>query len=144
MIMKSFAFFRHCGEKFLFLIIIVYIVFSVPCQAQVEIWGQTTEGGEFDMGCIFKTDDEGNNFSIVTSFDEFTETEIVFSEDTGFFDSSILIDAGNGKLFGLAYITIQTQYAGPKDHKVVLYEFDPATPEFKIKKVLWEGWGFPF
>ena len=32
--------------------------------SQVELWGVTTEGGVYDHGCLFKTDENGGNQEI--------------------------------------------------------------------------------
>jgi hypothetical protein len=60
--------------------------------SQVELWGVTTEGGVYDHGCIFKTDENGENQEIVYSF----------MGKTGSYPQNIrLCTEENGSLYGI-------------------------------------------
>jgi uncharacterized repeat protein (TIGR03803 family) len=108
--------------KKLFLII-SFSLFIFHSFAQREYWGMTTAGGKyFDSanfinggGVIFKTDKKGKNYQVVYNFDSATGIEPYGS----------LIQADNGKLYGLTGKVSSTMFT-------CLFEFDPMTRVYKV------------
>ena len=86
--------------------------------AQNGIWGMTYEGGQSNIGTIFKTDNSGNNQSVVYSFP--LENEGANPEYTK------LCQASNGKLYGMTS-------GGGSNSYGVLFEYDPSTNTFTKK-----------
>jgi uncharacterized repeat protein (TIGR03803 family) len=83
----------------------------------IELWGMTSEGGEYNLGTIFKTDENGNNFTVKYSF----------SDEIGELPLGKFCQAANGKLYGL------TTSGGSNDWGV-LFEYNPITSTY-IKKI---------
>jgi uncharacterized protein (TIGR02145 family) len=96
-----------------FLVLMAIVGFgagSVNAQ-QSEFYGMTHEGGEFNMGTIFRTDNYGDNFQVVSSF------QATYSEAL---PVGKLCEANNGKLYGM------TGYGGASGCGVI-FEWDPVT-----------------
>jgi uncharacterized repeat protein (TIGR03803 family) len=86
-----------------------------------ELWGMTSGGGTHGFGVIFKTDGNGNNYTTVFHFNSIT----------GQSPSGSLIQASNGKLYGM------TEHGGTNNYGV-LFEFDPITNTY-AKKIDFDG-----
>lgn len=74
------------------LLIVCYIFISITSYSQTQLWGMTTTGGEWNAGCIFKTDGSGNDQVLKHSF---------FRKDSWFPKQSDLLQATDGKLYGM-------------------------------------------
>jgi uncharacterized repeat protein (TIGR03803 family) len=91
-------------------ITIVCTLFSIKMLAQTtEIWGMTYQGGNYDIGTIFKTDANGNNQIVKKDF---------FKVDGINPARTKLLKASNGKLYGL------TSQGGEINSSGVLFEYD--------------------
>ncbi len=56
-------------KKIYILSIFITMLFSLTLRSQsTELWGMTTNGGDFYSGTIFKTDANGNNHTVEHSF----------------------------------------------------------------------------
>jgi uncharacterized repeat protein (TIGR03803 family) len=94
---------------FAYIALIIFGCANIHSQCS-EFYGMTLNGGEFDAGAIFKTDSNGNNFSIVYS--------MTLIEGTYPFGG--LCKANNGKLYGM------TELGGVNDDGVI-FEWNPVT-----------------
>lgn len=96
--------------------ILLYLFFLsyLFSKAQTGIWGVTSAGGRFNAGVIFKTDGSG---------DQFTVKKELFRFD-GEFPKSKLLQASNGKLYGLSSDCCVLGSYG------VFFEYDPATKNY--------------
>ena len=102
---------------------------STPTHAQKEYWGVTTEGGQSFLpdltnvgnGVIFKTDKNGQNQQVVYNF----------GPEVGYKWQYSLTEADNGKLYG---ILPQINTGLPENGGI--YEIDPATGQYVMKKIL--------
>jgi len=104
-------------KKQLLLYFFVIILCFTRAQSQTtELWGMTPEGGEYRAGVIFKTDGNGENQSVVQSF----------FKNEGSLPNGYLIQASNGKLYGLTR-------SGGIDGDGVLFEFDLETKSYSKK-----------
>ena len=104
------------------LLVVFLLLQSIITQAQnTELWGMSSWGGGYNSGTIFKTDSEGNNFSVVHAF----------YRTVGEHPNKKLCEASNGKLYGM------TQGRGAYSSGV-LFEYDPATDTY-IKKFDFDG-----
>ena len=100
---------------FLPLLLIAFIANVQQSSAQTAaFWGMTPLGGANDKGVIFKTDANGDNYSVAHSFDDGSGP-----------DGSLLM-ASNGKLYGLTA-------AGGDNGKGMLFEYNPGTNVFTKK-----------
>ena len=81
------------------------------------LYGMTRWGGENDHGVIFRIDPDSEEFVVIFEFN---------GENTGRFPHGSLIEASNGKLYGL------TPYGG-SFNLGVLFEIDPVSENFKLK-----------
>ncbi len=91
---------------------------SVQVYAQCyELYGLTSEGGEFNNGIIFKTDINGNELKILYSFPVYEE---------GIHPEGKLCAANNGKYYGA------TKFGGHKTYGV-LFEWDPSNNTYEVK-----------
>ena len=79
--------------------------------AQTEFWGMTSQGGTTSGGTIFKTDNSGNNQSVVHNF-------LLENEGANPFYTK-LCQASNGKLYGM------TSRGGAQGG--VIFEYDTIT-----------------
>lgn len=82
-----------------------------------ELWGITELGGTHNSGTIFKTDNDGNNHTVIKSFDKF--------EGTGSLHSKFC-ETSTGKLYELLSV-------GGLHDKGVIIEYNPSTNDY-IKK----------
>ena len=103
--------------KKLLLFLIILITSTLTTHAQKELWGMTSEGGEYSAGTIFKTDQNGDNQQIVHDLFQYTGKNPRFTK---------MCEAGNGKLYGMTYNAGAYGFG-------VLFEFDPATDNYIIK-----------
>ena len=91
----------------------------VSIAQQSSLWGTTSEGGSSDIGTIFKTDTNGNNFTPVYSFAKVNGKQPHYSK---------LCEASNGKYYGLTYL-------GGSLNDGVIFEYDY---QFNSYKTLYE------
>jgi len=94
------------------LTLVIVILISNFVLAQNEFWGMTQQGGTFDAGVIYKTDENGDNLSVVHNFE--------FESDGAKPNFSKLCEISNGKLYGM------TSYGGV-NNRGTLYEYDIIT-----------------
>lgn len=87
-----------------------------PSGTLIELWGMTTGGGDNSLGTIFKTDNEGNNFNTVYSF----------NTTDGSYPVGTLLLADNGKFYGMTT-------KGGINNAGVIFEFNPSTNVFSKK-----------
>lgn len=86
-----------------------------------DFYGMNTEGGSYNTGTLFKTDDEGN-LTFSYSFPVLYE---------GINPNGSLMQASNGKIYGM------TTYGG-KFNKGVLFEWDPVAGQY-LKEFDFDG-----
>lgn len=103
-------------KKLLLVISCLFIVLTY--NAQTELWGMTSSGGQYDAGTIFKTDGSGNNLSIEHSF---------YKIEGGGSYYTNLTQAGNGKLYGMTS-------GGGMNNEGILFEYDAVTNIY-LKKI---------
>lgn len=96
---------------------LLFFSYNSYCQYQSELWGMTQTGGD-GGGVLFKTEGNGLNQQILTTFIESPGRSPIHGH---------LCQAANGKFYGM------TQQAGTSNLGV-LFEYDPATSVY-IKKV---------
>ena len=97
------------------LILVILMCNSLNITAQIpELWGMTSEGGEFSIGTIFKTDLQGNNYTVAHSINKYDAKYPRLSE---------LCEASNGKLYGMTK-------NGGIFNMGVLFEYDPNNNSF--------------
>ena len=96
---------------------LIYFVFAFVlslfnfCVAQnIPLMGMTYGGGAHSCGTIFKMNGDGSGFQTVYSFDSLT----------GINPYGTLLQANDGKLYGMAY-------QGGAHHEGVIFSFDPVT-----------------
>ncbi|NOR87040.1 MAG: hypothetical protein GQ527_05475, partial [Bacteroidales bacterium] len=90
------------------------LTITVDLYGAPNLWGMTSIGGANEVGAIYTTDINGNNYTIQESF----------SVDDGRFPfHSKLCEASNGKLYGV------TVGGGLLDEGI-LFEFDPASDTY--------------
>lgn len=99
------------------LFLITYLISSI-CQAQEGLWGMTFAGGSNDLGVIFKTDIDGNNFIL--------KKDITSEKLNGGQPRGKLTQALNGKLYGI------TTEGGSFGYGTI-FEFDLSTNELTKK-----------
>ncbi len=103
--------------KKLFTIFTLLLISIAYTNAQTpELWGITCVGGINSLGVIFKTDGNGENQSVVLTFDTYMGSKPYGS----------LIQASNGKLYGM------TSMGGANNYGV-LFEYDPVTDTYTRK-----------
>lgn len=95
---------------------LLVIVISLNGYAQTQLFGVTSNGGQFNSGVIFKTDSSGNNYSI----------ENDFFQIEGDNPAGSLIQASDGKLYGL------TSWGVPNNNGV-LFQYDPLINKYTKK-----------
>lgn len=96
----------------IFIAILFFNTLSINAQSQ--LWGMTKFGGQNDAGTIFKTDINGENHTVVHTF----------GSPEGSYPEGSLIQATNGKLYGMA------MSGGSYG---VIFEFDPSTETYTKK-----------
>ena len=89
---------------------------NVLSYSQTQIWGLTSEGGKNGDGVIFRTDGQGDNYTVEYDFDYIDAVNPNYND---------LMQATDGMFYGM------TPYGG-KLNKGVLFKYDPAT-SFYIK-----------
>ncbi len=106
--------------------VILVTIFSFEYR---QIYGQNppefygaTNGGEFDMGVIFRTDGDGNNYQVIYDFP---------ASNLGRNPTIKLCEANNGKLYGMTS-------EGGIDDGGVLFEWDPVTNVY-TEKFIFDG-----
>lgn len=92
-----------------------FLLCSLLSNAQTNIWGITSSGGEFNAGVIFKTDGSGNNYSLKHSLIRYD----------GDYPQSNLFQASDGKLYGM------TSSCCTFDAFSVFFRFDPSTLQYE-------------
>ncbi|MBR9758399.1 MAG: T9SS type A sorting domain-containing protein [Algicola sp.] len=95
-------------------------------QEEIELWGMTFRGGKSDMGTIFKTDENAENL----------EVQYDFFKTDGYEIESEIIQASNGKFYGLSPysgIYLYGVYYDSDNTPGILYEYDPVTNVFEAK-----------
>ncbi|MCD4834546.1 MAG: T9SS type A sorting domain-containing protein [Bacteroidales bacterium] len=105
-------------KKIILILTVAFLMLSTTSNAQLELWGMTSEGGEDNYGTIFKTDVNGNNYSIEHSL---LKIEGMIPDYTE------LCEAGNGKLYGMTSM-------GGTNNSGVIFEYNPNTNTYTIKK----------
>ncbi len=94
--------------------IAIFLFSTLSINAQSQLLGMTKFGGQNDAGTIFKTDINGENHTVVYSF----------NSNNGALPEGSLIQATNGKLYGM---TMSGGSCG------VIFEFDPTTETYTKK-----------
>lgn len=82
-----------------------------------NLYGLAYEGGEKGFGVLFEYDIEEKKYNIKKHLDF----------DLAAYPNGSLLEASNGKLYGLTF-------QGSTDRRGTLFEYDPATNSFSIKK----------
>jgi len=82
-----------------------------------KLYGMTNEGGVNDDGVLFEYDPVTNAYAKRLDFDRYA---------TGSYPNGSLLEAGNGKLYGV------TSWGGSRDYGV-LFEYDPTTDTYTKK-----------
>ena len=107
--------------------IVLVIVCVISCcqisNAQTELWGMTSAGGQYGIGTIFKTDGSGNNQTVQQSFD--------IQNDGANPKYTQLTQASDGKLYGMST-------TGGVNGMGVLFQYEPVTSTY-IKKLDFAG-----
>ena len=113
----------HIKTLIAIIMLLPSIIFS---QEDYELWGMTFRGGKSDMGTIFKTDENAGNLEVQYDF---------FKTDGYDIDSGV-IEASNGKFYGLSPYSglyLYGVYYDSDNIGGVLYEYDPVTGVFETK-----------
>ncbi|MCB2195038.1 MAG: T9SS type A sorting domain-containing protein [Bacteroidetes bacterium] len=103
-------------QKFTLLILSAFILLQNQAYSQKELWGTTSDGGKYHAGVIYKTDLEGNNYTIEYNFPRHSGQYPEYTE---------LYQASNGKLYGVTS-------DGGENYDGVLYEYDPVEKEYTV------------
>ena len=93
--------------------------------SQSELWGTSSNGGNFGGGFIFKSDSIGNNLVVVHHFDSLNG-----------FNPGALLAASNNKLYGL---TAAGGHNSGLFDGGVFYEYDLTTSVFKVIQEFYPG-----
>lgn len=104
------------------ILLLTLCVITLQLQAQVYMYGTTSEGGANNLGTIYRVDQNGQNFEKV--FD--------FSSSTGGTPFSGLTLAENGKLYGFTTTDGQIVNSGATLAMGSFYEFDPVTENLTV------------
>ncbi len=105
-------------KKLIFIILLLFVNFFLQGQ-NLKLWGTTEQGGSLNYGTIYYFDVNTNTFTKVFEF---------YSQSaTGKYPTSRLVQGYNGKLYG-------TTVNGGANNVGALFEFDPATNSFQLKK----------
>ncbi len=99
--------------KYIFSILLIAFVLG-ETNAQTELWGYTYSGGIDNIGTIFKTDGNGNNYTVVKEFRKADQTKPSFYGG---------VTEVNGKLYGTTTQKGAYNWGG-------IYEFDIQTEEY--------------
>jgi uncharacterized repeat protein (TIGR03803 family) len=103
--------------KSILLLLVLSCLSISDSQAQTELWGMTSQGGQHNKGVIFKTDGGGNNYSIQY---DFIQTDAA-NAGRGHF-----VQTADGKLYGM------TNKGGLYDEGA-LFQYDPSTEKYTKK-----------
>ena len=104
------------------LLLILSAFFTLSLNAQIYMYGTTSEGGVNNLGTIYRVDENGLNFQKV--FD--------FTTSTGGTPYSSLTLGENGKLYGFTTTDGQIVNPGASIALGSFYEFDPLTATFNV------------
>ena len=96
----------------------IFIFINVTAQ-DIEMWGTTRLGGDYNAGTIFKIDSQGNNHQLIHSFEKVQ----------GKYPATDLVEMGNGILYGMA------ESGGNSSSNGVIYTYDINTKKYDIKHV---------
>lgn len=102
---------------FLPFLVLSISLFSSTANAQTQLWGMTSGGGQYDAGVIFNTDSSGNYQIVQNSFLPGDGNNPLFTN---------LIQANDGMLYGLTY-------KGGTSDSGALFQYDPATSVYSKK-----------
>ncbi|RXP52465.1 T9SS C-terminal target domain-containing protein [Lutibacter sp. HS1-25] len=105
---------------------IILILASGFVNAQIYMYGTTSEGGANGKGTIYRVDENGNNY----------QTLFAFSDATGYEPYAGLTLANNGKLYGFTTKGGQIVNPGAVLAEGSFYEFDPLTNTFAVIEYL--------
>jgi uncharacterized repeat protein (TIGR03803 family) len=101
-----------------FIILSANLLISISSFSQCsEFYGMTSSGGDYNIGTIFSTDNNGNNLEIVYHS---------FISAIGVYPCGNLCKAANGKYYGMTYM-------GGKYNEGVLFEWDQLTNTYTKK-----------
>lgn len=103
------------NQKFTLALCLFFLLQSYS-YGQKELWGTTSDGGKYHAGVIYKTDLEGNNYTVEYNFPRHAGQYPEYTE---------LCQATNGKLYGVAS-------DGGENYDGTLFEFNPETKEYKV------------
>ncbi|WP_431136801.1 choice-of-anchor tandem repeat GloVer-containing protein [Psychroserpens mesophilus] len=106
--------------------IIMLLPSIILSQEDYELWGMTFRGGKSDMGTIFKTDENAENL----------EVQYDFFKTDGYDIHSGVIEASNGKFYGLSPYSglyLYGVYYDSDNTPGILYEYDPVSNVFETK-----------
>ncbi len=95
-------------------IVFLNVVFTDLSGQSSEFYGMTYDGGEYNIGSIFKTDHEGNNLHLLFSFE---------SINMGSMPTGQLCESLDGKLYGVTF-------KGGLNDVGTLFEWDPSVDTF--------------
>lgn len=104
-------------KKLTLILFSVFLFLNLKSQIPAELWGMTASGGQHTYGTIFKTDLNGNNFSVQNTFGVKMGVLPYYSE---------LCSATNGKLYGLTS-------SGGENNFGTLLEYDPVNLNYNKK-----------
>ena len=111
--------FKTLAMKRFYIVYFVVLLFgSIVSGQPKQLWGMTSHGGEYGGGTIFKTDENGNNHTVVYSFD--VETPGSKPKHTK------LCEAPNGKLYGMTT-------GGGQFNRGVIFEYNPIDGSYEKK-----------
>lgn len=96
-------------------LIALLLLITQQSQGQPEIWGVTSEGGDFGIGAIYKTAADGSGLTVMKSLRAVVGRSPMDLQ---------LLQVSDGKLYGVTY-------QGGQNLEGVLFSYDPATAEYK-------------
>ena len=105
---------------------IIFIFTFGFVNAQIYMYGTTSEGGANGKGTIYRVDENGNNY----------QTLFAFSDATGYEPYAGLTLANNGKLYGFTTRGGQIVNPGATLAEGTFYEFDPLTNTYAVIEYL--------
>lgn len=103
-------------NTYLLMLILILSIANLSAQSP-HLFGVTYNGGENEMGTIFRTDTNGLNYSLIDTFDMKKDGTNPLPQE--------LVEV-NGKLYGVTE-------AGGNNGKGVLFEYNPSTNAYVIK-----------
>lgn len=93
--------------------LLIFFISTAGAQTR-EIWGTTQDGGEHNLGCIFKTDANGDNYQVVYSF----------KTESGEHPWASLLEASDGFLYGMTA-------TGGLNNEGVIFRYHPVSKNFQ-------------